>query len=101
MVGGMKTKSIVLGAGLVGGTMARDLAADDAFEVTSADVNAENLRKLESASGVGTMQVDLGDPARVRELVARFDIVLGALPSRIGFQTLRRSEEHTSELQSR
>lgn len=89
MLAAMKTKSIVLGAGLVGATMARDLATDGEFEVTVADFSAENLRKLESADGVTTLQVDLGDPMRVRETVREFDVVLGALPSRIGFQTLR------------
>lgn len=89
MLAPMKTKSIVLGAGLVGATMARDLAADGEFDVTAADLSAENLRKLESADGVATLLIDLGDPARVRETVRRFDLVLGALPSRIGFQTLR------------
>lgn len=69
--------------------MARDLAADDGFEVTAADVSADNLRRLESADGVATLQVDLADPDRVRETVSRFDVVLGALPSRIGFLTLR------------
>lgn len=39
-------KILVLGAGLVGGPMAMDLAMDGEFEVTSADISAEALLKL-------------------------------------------------------
>ncbi|MCH7808538.1 MAG: saccharopine dehydrogenase family protein [Planctomycetes bacterium] len=83
------TKAIVLGCGLVGATMARDLAADEDFDVAVADVNAENLKKLACDSKIETIQDDLSDPKRLRAVIEPFDIVIGGLPSRIGFQTLR------------
>ncbi len=85
----MSHKAIVLGCGLVGATMARDLADDPDFEVTAADLSEKNLRAVESAPRVTTVQVDLGDPAKLRSTIQGFDIVLGALPSRFGFATLR------------
>jgi len=39
-------KVLVLGAGLVGGPMALDLARNSEFEVTSADRSAEALGRL-------------------------------------------------------
>ena len=89
----MKHKAIVLGCGLVGETMARDLASDADFEVTAADLNRENLRRLESGANIKTLQVDLGDPDGVKAAIKNFDIVVAGLPSAIGFQTLRAAIE--------
>ncbi len=84
-------KVIVLGAGMVGSVMAADLAADSSLEVTIADVREENLAKAAArAPGkIKTVQADLSDSAAVGKLVAPFDMVCGALASRLGFQTLR------------
>jgi len=32
---------------------------------------------------------DLADPAKIREIVAPFDVVVGALPGALGFEALR------------
>ena len=85
----MKPKAIVLGAGMVGATMARDLARDGEFSVTVADVSEPNLKKLAGQPNITTLRADLGDPATLTSTVGPFDIVLGALPSRIGFRSLR------------
>ncbi len=83
--------AIVLGAGMVGSVMAADLAAGGEFDVTLADVRPEALAAAasRSRSPIKTVLADLGDPAAVSKLVKPHDIVLGALASRIGFQTLR------------
>lgn len=83
------TRAIVLGAGMVGSLMARDLAADPAYEVTSADVRPEALARFTPADRVRTLLADLGDPAAIGRAVAGFDIVMGALSSSLGLQTLR------------
>jgi saccharopine dehydrogenase-like NADP-dependent oxidoreductase len=80
---------VVLGAGMVGSTMARDLAADPAWEVTVADVRPEVLARLAKSIGVKTIAADLGIPAKVTEIARGQDIVLGALSSVIGLETLR------------
>ncbi|XVJ59204.1 MAG: saccharopine dehydrogenase [Tepidisphaera sp.] len=84
-------KVIVLGAGMVGSVMAADLAADSSLEVTIADVREENLAKAAArAPGkIKTVKADLSDVSAVGKLVAPFDMVCGALASRLGFQTLR------------
>jgi lysine 6-dehydrogenase len=78
-------KIAVLGAGLVGGVIAQDLAKH--HDVTSADISADALAKLR-AKGVAIRQLDLGDEAALREFVAPFDVVVSAVPSRFGFRTL-------------
>ncbi|MFQ5591118.1 MAG: saccharopine dehydrogenase family protein [Phycisphaerae bacterium] len=85
----MAEKVIVFGCGLVGATMARDLAADAGFDVAVADINPDNLRALDVQENIKKLRVDLGDAARVRELVKDFDVVVAGLPSSMGFQTLR------------
>lgn len=80
---------IILGAGMVGSAMAMDLATDPELEVTVADVRPDALERVAAAYGVSTRPANLGDPGVVRELVGDYDIVLGALSSVIGLQTLR------------
>jgi saccharopine dehydrogenase-like NADP-dependent oxidoreductase len=69
--------------------MARDLAADPTFEVTAVDVSEKNLRRLAGVPNVGTLAVDLGTPERVKAAVAGFDLVIGAMPSTLGYATLQ------------
>ncbi len=81
---------VVLGAGMVGSAMARDLAEDAGLHVDVADVRSEALERVaREARSVGTRQVDLADAAALKQLVAGYDLVLGALPSVIGFETAR------------
>jgi saccharopine dehydrogenase-like NADP-dependent oxidoreductase len=82
---------LVLGAGMVGSVIAADLASDPDLTVTIADLREENLAKAAArAPGkVKTLRADLADPAAVSRLVGTFDMVCGALASRLGFQTLR------------
>ena len=81
-------KIIVLGAGLVGGPMALDLARDAGFEVSAADIDAAALARLEHIGFVKTLRVDLDDPVRIESLVRDFDLVLSAVPGRMGYRTL-------------
>lgn len=85
----MKTRAIVLGSGLVGATIAADLVSDEGFEVTTVDRDAARLRDLAASGRIKTICTDLSDADHVRSLVADADIVLGAVPSVFGLQTLR------------
>ena len=82
-------KIIVLGAGLVGGPMAADLAAEPGFEIGVADIDPAALARLKNKADARTIEADLSDPAAVREAVRDFDLVLSAVPGFLGFETLR------------
>jgi len=84
-----KLKIIVLGSGLVGAPMALDLAKDPQFEVSVADLSAESLKKCAENKAVKTIQADLSDSAKVKELVVGQDMALNAVPGFLGFQTLK------------
>ncbi len=79
-------KIIVLGAGLVGKSIAIDLASS--FDVTSADANPEALR-FPSTLPVKTIQADLRDTVALKKLIAPFDLVVGAVPGFMGYDTVK------------
>lgn len=82
----MKKKVVVLGAGLVGKTIAMDLGKK--FEVTSVDINDEALQFLERQN-IGTVKADLNDLKNLSVILRPFDLVIGAVPGFMGFQTVR------------
>lgn len=86
----MPAQTLILGAGMVGSVIAADLAADPDLAVTVADRSPEALERTRArAPGVATKQADLSDIAALKKLLAPFDLVVGAVASVIGFQTLR------------
>jgi saccharopine dehydrogenase-like NADP-dependent oxidoreductase len=80
-------KIIVLGAGLVGSAIAIDLSKN--HNVTSADLNSEAFEKFKNYSNIQTVQADLSDTKKLKELVADFDLVVGAVPGFMGYQTMK------------
>jgi len=78
-------KILVLGAGLVGSAIIRDLAREDGFSVTAADVSQDALDRLNGLEHVTRMRADLSDPAKIRELAGSHDLVAGALPGFMGY----------------
>jgi lysine 6-dehydrogenase len=80
---------IVLGAGLVGGAIIKDLATDNNIEVTAADIDQANLDKLEDESKIKMIRADLSDSSIVSKLVKDYVLVIGALPGHMGFSTLK------------
>jgi lysine 6-dehydrogenase len=84
---GERMKTIVLGAGLVGGTIAKDLAGD--MEVTAVDISQPNLDRLASEPNVTCLKADLSDSSALSQLVAGYDLVIGSLPGSMGFRALK------------
>ena len=81
-------KIAVLGAGMIGRTIATDLSA--AFDVTSVDKSAASLEILRSQnSAVKTRQFDLSDASQYKTLLQPFDIVVTAVPGFMGYNTLK------------
>jgi len=83
-------RAVVLGAGMVGAVVAADIAADDRFEVAIADRSDENLARAAAhrMERCDPVVADLADPAVVHRLAAEADLVLGALPSHLGYRAV-------------
>jgi saccharopine dehydrogenase-like NADP-dependent oxidoreductase len=82
-------KTLVFGAGLVGGPMAIDLSKDDDFDVTVVDRDTDALSRLDDiGTGIRTVRQDLSDPATITRIASDHDLVLSAVPGFLGYQTL-------------
>ena len=82
------SKLVVLGCGLVGSAMARDLAGEPDLSVSVADANADALAAISAKAPVQTRRADLSDPNAIAEAIAGADAVVGALPGRLGHAML-------------
>lgn len=83
-------KVIVLGAGRVGGAIARDLVATGQHDVAVADIAAEPLTRLKATSNLTAVRCDLAAEGEIERAIAGHDLVVGAVPGPMGFATLRR-----------
>jgi len=79
-------KVIVLGAGLVGKVMAADLAK--AFDVTAVDISEDALKEV-AALGIKTQKLDFSNVQQLADTIKPFDLVVGAVPGFLGFQTVK------------
>ena len=75
---------VVLGAGLVGGVMAKDLSKH--HKVTSIDISKKNLYKLE---GINTICADISDSNTLQGLIKYAVLVVGAVPGFMGYKMMK------------
>ena len=81
-------KIAVLGSGMVGRTMAIDLA--NQHDVTSFDASDYALKMLQSkSSSIKTVKADLTVYKTYSDLLKPFDLVITAVPGFMGFETLK------------
>jgi len=81
-------KLTVLGAGLVGSAIVKDLAQDADFDITVIDINRQALSKLETEVPVKGIQAHLEQSERIPALIADAELVVCAVPGFMGFKTL-------------
>lgn len=82
-------KVVVLGSGLVGAVMVRDLATDPELSVAVADVSQSSLDRLADLPNVEKRRADLSSSSAISEVIRDADVVVGAVPGRLGFAMLR------------
>jgi len=79
----------VLGSGLVGKAIIKDLAQERDFHITAVDIDQENLEDVKAEQRVHCIQADLREASRLMSLVEKCDLVVSAVPGFMGFETLR------------
>nr|MBC8401883.1 saccharopine dehydrogenase NADP-binding domain-containing protein [Candidatus Neomarinimicrobiota bacterium] len=82
----VKKQVVVLGAGLVGKTMAIDL--QQVYEVTAVDIDKAALDDLYIKHSIAVKKVDLSVPSAITSVVQEADLVVGALPGFIGYKAV-------------
>ncbi|MBN1936038.1 MAG: saccharopine dehydrogenase NADP-binding domain-containing protein, partial [Anaerolineae bacterium] len=80
----------VLGAGLVGSAIVRDLAQEESFQVTVVDVSQQALEQVQAKVAVKAVQANLRTEGSVAAAIAGSDLVVCAVPGFMGFETLKR-----------
>ncbi|HIF14540.1 MAG TPA: saccharopine dehydrogenase [Bacteroidetes bacterium] len=84
----MTKNIIVLGAGMVGSAMAKDLSKK--HQVTVADISEKQLARLKTeAPQVETIKLDLSLREAIQKVICDKDIVLSAVPGFMGYNTLK------------
>jgi lysine 6-dehydrogenase len=78
----------VLGCGLVGAAIARDLSRERDFQVNVADASEAALARLERQASVRIRRADLSRPEEIAAAAREADAVVGALPGCLGFAML-------------
>ena len=79
---------IVLGAGMVGSTMAIDLSKD--HRVTLTDLNIQRLNHVKGkCPNISILQLDVCDQTKLNSALKDFDLVVCAVPGFLGFETLK------------
>ena len=80
----------ILGGGLVGSAIVKDLAANPDFAVTVVDLNPATVQRLADEAGVRGVATNVGTLDRLDDLLHGADLVVCAVPGFMGFATLKK-----------
>jgi len=81
-------KILVLGAGMVGSAMAIDMAKK--HQVTLSDISLQQLKKVKAKCPSLTIsELDVSDKTNLQSALKPYDIVISAVPSLYGYETLK------------
>lgn len=86
-------KIIVIGAGLIGGVIARDLAGLQEYQISVADIDQQKLELLSKDLNVNTIPVNLSDTKIIRKIIGDKDVVVSAVPGFLGFNIFKTAIE--------
>lgn len=79
----------VLGCGLVGSVMVRDLSEDPELALEVFDASEGSLSRVAGLPRVTVARADLSSAEAIRDAVREADVVVGAVPGHLGFAMLR------------
>ncbi len=79
---------LVLGCGLVGKTIVKDLASK--HKILVVDLNPTALEAVSGIPNVESMVADIARNGTLEEIATDFDLVVSAVPGFLGFQTLKK-----------
>ncbi|MCX7908965.1 MAG: saccharopine dehydrogenase NADP-binding domain-containing protein [Ignavibacteria bacterium] len=80
-------KILVLGCGLVGKTIVKDLAKQ--HKVGVVDIELSNLKEISKIASVETYHLDAADKSALETIVNEYELVVSAVPGFLGFRVLK------------
>lgn len=81
---------VVLGCGLVGSAIVRDMATVGGHRVLAVDINSSNLERLPAHELIATRQADVAQDGVIDSLAEEASLFVCAVPGFMGFATLER-----------
>ncbi len=90
---------LILGAGNVGKTVAHDLSEE--YKITIADADEKTLKKIKENDRISledTTKIDAAKYEELRDLIAKYDIVVGALPGDVGYECVKAAAEAGTDM---
>src|SRR4030043_181337 len=95
----------IIGCGGVGQAIAQDLAKSKLVsELLLADINLKGTSSVKArmkSDKIQVYEIDASNPRAVAKIAKKADIVVNGTVPALNLKIMERSEEHTSELQSR
>lgn len=86
----IKYKIVILGNGLVGNTIIKDLVKDKEFQIFVSDIDEKSLIKLKNEiPEINIKYSDLQNSIEIEEVIKDSDLVISAVPGFMGFNTLK------------
>ena len=80
----------VLGTGLVGGAIAKDLALEPGWSIRAVDLSQSSLDELGGHDNIELSCKDVSTEPALNAVISDADLVVNAVPGGMGFQTMRR-----------
>jgi len=78
----------ILGAGFQGRVIAQDLT-DDNYRITVIDNNQKHLQRIKEGKKIKTKRFDVSEKRDFIDFLKNFDLIVGALPAKLGFYAMR------------
>ncbi len=85
----MTTRITVLGSGLVGSAIIKDLASEPSFSILAVDLSEESLGRVAGLDRVQTRQGSVQNEDFLAEVCLNDDLVVSAVPGFMGFECLK------------
>ncbi|MDI6788987.1 MAG: saccharopine dehydrogenase NADP-binding domain-containing protein, partial [Planctomycetota bacterium] len=82
-------KILVIGCGLQGFEIARDILKDKNIQLGVADIDTKRLQRCRQVGVSSIHHLDIADRSRLYEIVKRYDVIIGAVPGRFGFNLVK------------
>ena len=80
-------KITILGCGMVGSAMAKDLSRE--HQVLATDIDEQALKPLAAVHNIQTRSLNVTDVETLQSTIAPCDLVINAVPGFLGFSTLK------------
>jgi len=80
----------VLGTGLVGGAIAKDLALEPGWSIRAVDLSQSSLDELAGHDNIELTCKDVSCEPALNAVISDADLVVNAVPGGMGFETMRR-----------